>query len=69
MLRADFMLFCDFDYHDIPDHSALSLVRNWLNSIHVMPKLINQQLKNQNLKIINSSSAILDATKKYFTTF
>ncbi len=38
VLRADFMLFCDFDYHDIPDHSTLSRVRNWLNSSHVMPK-------------------------------
>ncbi len=38
VLRADFMLFCDFDYHDIPDHSTLSRVRNWLNLSYVMPK-------------------------------
>lgn len=55
-VRADFLVFCDFDDMELPDHSTLCRYRQWLMKGDLLKRLmaeINRQLQHQNLKISN----------------
>ena len=63
--RNDFLMFCGFNLNQIPDHSTLCRMRNWLAAQDLMPKLlknINQQLASQGLKADYSKESIIDST-------
>ena len=64
-VRADFLVFCDFDDMELPDHSTLCRYRQWLMKGDLLKRLmreINSQLEVQNLKISNASVAVVDAS-------
>ena len=64
-VRADFLVFCDFDDMELPDHSTLCRYRQWLmkgNLLEQLMKAINRQLEQQNLKISNATVAVVDAS-------
>lgn len=64
-VRADFLLFCDFDDMDLPDHSTLCRYRQWLMKGDLLKQLmveINHQLEQQDLKIRNATVAVVDAS-------
>jgi transposase, IS5 family len=64
-VRADFLVFCDFDDMDLPDHSTLCRHRQWLMKgdwlKHLMAD-INHQLEPQHLKMNHANVAIVDAS-------
>ena len=63
--RLDFLIFCGFNFCQIPDHSTLCRMRNWLADQTLMPKLlknINKQLESQGLKADYSKESIIDST-------
>lgn len=64
-VRADFLVFCDFDDMELPDHSTLCRYRQWLMKGDLLKRLmteINGQLERQNLKISNANVAVVDAS-------
>ncbi len=64
-VRADFLVFCDFDDMELPDHSTLCRYRQWLiknNILEALLREINAQLEAQNLKINQAQMAIVDAS-------
>lgn len=64
-VRADFLVFCDFDDMELPDHSTLCRYRQWLMKGDLLKHLmseINRQLERQNLKISNARVAVVDAS-------
>lgn len=64
-VRADFLVFCDFDDMELPDHSTLCRYRQWLMKGNLLKRLmaeINGQLEQQGLKISNANVAIVDAS-------
>jgi transposase, IS5 family len=64
-VRADFLVFCDFDDMELPDHSTLCRYRQWLMKGDLLKRLmaeINNQLEQQNLKISNATVAVVDAS-------
>ena len=64
-VRSDFMVFCDFDDMELPDHSTLCRYRQWLMQGALLKHLmdeINGQLEQQNLKISNATVAVVDAS-------
>lgn len=64
-VRADFMVFCDFDDMELPDHSTLCRFRNWLIRHALLNRLlgeINVQLEHQQLKVSKAALAIVDAS-------
>ena len=65
ILRADFVIFCDFDDMETPDHSTLCRFRNYLignDLLDILLMEINSQLENKNLKIAKAKVAIVDAS-------
>lgn len=64
-VRADFLVFYDFDDMKLPGHSTLCRYRHWLMKGDLLKRLmaeINGQLEQQNLKISNASVAVVDAS-------
>jgi len=64
-VRADFLVFCDFEDMELPDHSTLCRYRQWLMKGDLLKRLmkeINGQLESQNLKISHASVAVVDAS-------
>ncbi len=64
-VRADFLVFCDFDDMELPDHSTLCRYRNWLikaGTLDLLMNEINRQLEQQNLKVKHANVAVVDAS-------
>jgi IS5 family transposase len=64
-VRIDFMVFCDFDEQEQPDHSTLCRFRQWLSNKGLMPILlgqINDQLASRRLKVSKAQTAVVDAS-------
>ncbi len=64
-VRADFLVFCDIDDMELPDHSTLCRYRQWLMKGALLKQLmaqINEQLDQQHLKISNAAVAIVDTS-------
>ena len=64
-VRADFMVFCDFDDLELPDHSTLCRFRNWLIRHQLLNTLLNEingQLEGQQLKVNKAALAVVDAS-------
>jgi len=64
-VRADFLVFCDFDDTELPDHSTLCRYRHWLmqaGRLHDLLAQINTQLEAHQLKIKHAQVAVVDAS-------
>lgn len=64
-VRADFMVFCDFDDMELPDHSTLCRYRHWLMKKDRLPRLlseVNRQLEQNHLKVSKAKVAVVDAS-------
>ncbi len=65
VIRADFLVFCDFDDLELPDHSTLCRYRHWLIEVGILQALMNEinyQLEQQNLKVSRANVAVVDAS-------
>lgn len=65
IVRADFIIFCQFDDMEVPDYSTLNRFRNWLVTeglLEPLLGLINEQLESQGLKVANAQFAVVDAS-------
>jgi len=65
IVRADFLIFCDFDDMEFPDHSTLCRFRQWLiktDLLRGLLKEINTQLGDQGLKVKAAQLAVIDAS-------
>ncbi|MCP4393230.1 MAG: IS5 family transposase [Alphaproteobacteria bacterium] len=65
IVRADFIVFCEFSDMETPDFTTLNRFRNWLikqDLLEPLFVLINQQLASQGLKVSNAQYAIVDAS-------
>lgn len=68
-VRAAFLVFCDFDDMELPDHSTLCRYRQWLIKSKLLQGLlaeISYQLQQQNLKVNHANIAVVDANIKIF---
>lgn len=64
-IRADFLVFCDFDDMELPDHSTRCRFRDYLEESGLLSPLlreINDQLGALNLKVEKASTAVVDAS-------
>ena len=64
-VRVDFIVFCDFDEQEQPDHSTLCRFRQWLSKQGLMQVLlgqINDQLVSRGLKVSKAQTAVVDAS-------
>lgn len=65
IVRADFIIFCEFDDMDVPDFTTLNRFRNWLVSeelLQALLNLINEQLEAKGLKVAHAQFAVFDAS-------
>jgi len=64
-VRADFMVFCDFDDLEQPDHSTLCRFRQWLmkgDRLRLLLNEVNAQLGQKQLKVSKANVAVVDAS-------
>lgn len=64
-VRADFIIFCDFEDIELPDPSTLCRFRQWLianDLLKALLKEINHQFEQQGLKVNQAQVAIVDAS-------
>lgn len=65
IVRADFIVFCQFDDMEVPDFTTLNRFRHWLideDLLEPLLALINEQLETQGLKVANAQFAVVDAS-------
>ena len=65
IVRADFIIVCEFDDMDVPDFNTLNRFRTWLITQNLLEPLllsINAQLEDKGLKVAHAQFAVVDAS-------